>query len=116
MPGNGNGVLGTDALGRDVLARVLHGGWALLLLAAISTVLAVLLGAIAGVVAAYRGRVTEMLIMRSVDIMLAIPQLVFVLLIVSVIGAKTWLLVRGGHIVPGAAGRPRHVRLGARHL
>jgi len=93
LPGNGNGVLGTDALGRDVLARVLHGGWALLLLAAVSTVLAVLIGAIAGVVAAYRGHMTEMLVMRTVDVMLAIPQLVFVLLIVSVIGAKTWLLV-----------------------
>jgi peptide/nickel transport system permease protein len=95
LPGNGNGVLGTDALGRDVLARLLHGGWSLLLLAAISTVLAVMLGAIAGVVAAYRGRMTETLIMRTVDIMLAIPQLVFVLLIVSVIGAKTWLVVVG---------------------
>lgn len=92
LPGNGS-VLGTDALGRDVLARVLHGGWTLLLLAAISTALAVLLGAVAGVVAAYRGRVTETVIMRSVDIVLAIPQLVFVLLIVSVVGAKTWLLV-----------------------
>jgi peptide/nickel transport system permease protein len=93
LPGNGNGLLGSDALGRDVLSRVLHGGWSLLLLAATSTVLAVLLGAVAGVVAAYRGRLAEMLIMRTVDIMLAIPQLVFVLLIVSVIGAKTWLLV-----------------------
>ena len=69
LPGNGS-VLGTDALGRDVLARVLHGGWTLLLLAAIATALAVLLGAVAGVVAAYRGRVTETVIMRSVDIVL----------------------------------------------
>jgi peptide/nickel transport system permease protein len=43
--------------------------------------------------AAYRGRFTEVAVMRSVDVMLAIPQLVFVLLIVSVIGAKTWLVV-----------------------
>jgi hypothetical protein len=93
VPGNGAGILGTDALGRDVLARVLEGGWALLLLATISTVTAVALGAVAGVVAAYRGRKTEMLIMRSVDVMLAIPQLVFVLLIVSVMGARIWLLV-----------------------
>lgn len=93
LPGNGNGILGTDALGRDVLARVLDGGWSLLTLATISTVLAVILGAIAGVVAAYRGRFAEMLIMRTVDVMLALPQLVFVLLIVSVIGAKTWLVI-----------------------
>src|ERR1700712_510768 len=31
LPGNGNGLLGTDALGRDVLARLLQGGWSLLL-------------------------------------------------------------------------------------
>lgn len=93
LPGNGAGILGTDALGRDVLARMLDGGWALLLLAAVSTAAAVLLGAIAGVVAAYRGHLTEVVIMRGVDIMLAIPQLVFVLLIVSVAGAKVWLLV-----------------------
>lgn len=93
LPGNGAGVLGTDALGRDVLARVLDGGWALLLLATVSTACAVLLGAVAGVMAAYRGHLTELVVMRSVDVMLAIPQLVFVLLIVSVIGAKTWLLV-----------------------
>lgn len=93
LPGNGNGLLGTDALGRDVLARMLDGGWSLLLLAAISTALAVLLGTIAGVVAAYRGHFTESAVMRSVDVMLAIPQLVFVLLIVSVMGAHIWLLV-----------------------
>ena len=93
LPGGENGVLGTDALGRDILARLLDGGWALLLLAAISTAAAVLIGTVAGVVAAYRGRGAELLIMRSVDVMLAIPQLVFVLLIVSVIGTKVWLLV-----------------------
>jgi peptide/nickel transport system permease protein len=93
LPGNGNGVLGTDALGRDILARMLDGGWSLLSLAVISTALALLIGTLAGVIAAYRGGIVETLIMRSVDVMLAVPQLVFVLLIVSVIGAKTWLLI-----------------------
>lgn len=92
-PGGTNGILGTDVLGRDVFARVLDGGRSLLILAVISTVLAVAIGAIAGVVSAYRGGWVASIIMRSVDIMLAIPQLVFVLLIVSVAGAKTWLLV-----------------------
>ena len=58
-PATAAGLLGTDALGRDVFARLLDGGWSLLLLAAISTVSAVLLGAVAGVMAAYRGRRTE---------------------------------------------------------
>ena len=116
MPGNGNGILGTDALGRDVLARLLQGGWSLLLLAAISTVLAVLLGAIAGVVAAYRGQMTETLIMRTVDVMLAIPQLVFVLADRQCDRCEDVAGRRRRDPVSGPAGRPGHVRLGARHL
>jgi peptide/nickel transport system permease protein len=89
----GTGFLGTDSLGRDVWSRVLGGGWNLLLLAAISTGVAVAVGCALGVVAAYlQGRVGG-LIMRVVDILLSVPQLVFVLLIVSVIGAGDWILV-----------------------
>ena len=92
-PGNGNGLLGADALGRDVLARLLSGGWQLLLLALVATVGAVLLGALAGVSAAYRQGRYESVVMRSVDVVLALPQLVFVLLVVSVAGAGPALIV-----------------------
>jgi peptide/nickel transport system permease protein len=98
-PGPHTGLLGTDVLGRSVLDRLLSGGWSLLVLAAVATILAVLVGAVAGVVAAYRqGRIGG-LIMRAVDVFLAFPQLVFVLLIVSVAGAKTWLLIAAVAIV-----------------
>jgi len=93
--GGQNGLLGGDALGRDVLARVLDGGWRLLLLAGAATALAVLLGTAAGVVAAYRGGIVDNLIMRSVDVLLGIPQLVFVLMLLSVIGPKVWLVILG---------------------
>lgn len=92
-PGPDAGLLGTDGLGRDVVSRVLHGGWVLLVLAFISTAAAIVLGAATGVVAAYRGRRVGGLLMRTVDVLLAFPQLVFVLLIVSVLGAPNWLLV-----------------------
>lgn len=89
----GAGVLGGDALGRDVWSRVLRGGWFLLLLAALATALGVGAGAALGIVSAYRqGRIGGT-IMRLVDILLSVPQLVFVLLIVSVVGAKNWILV-----------------------
>jgi peptide/nickel transport system permease protein len=87
--------LGADELGRDVLSRVLYGGWELLLVAAAGTVLGIVLGTAAGVVAAYLRGSADALIMRTVDVLLAFPQLVFVLLLVSVIGPKTWLLVVG---------------------
>ena len=91
--GGHNGVLGADVLGRDVLSRVLNGGHRLLLLAAASTALAVIVGVMGGVVAAYRGGFLGGLIMRSADVLLAVPQLVFVLLLVSVLGPKTWLVI-----------------------
>lgn len=85
--------LGSDFLGRDVLARVLNGGWALLLMAAAATAFGIMVGTAAGVSAAYRRGRADGLIMRTVDVILAFPQLVFALLLVSVIGPKLWLIV-----------------------
>jgi peptide/nickel transport system permease protein len=85
--------LGSDFLGRDVLSRVLDGGWTLLLMAALATVLGIVAGAAAGISAAYlRGR-SDGLIMRTVDVILAFPQLVFALLLVSLLGPQLWLIV-----------------------
>lgn len=92
-PGGAGGALGSDALGRNVLARTLDGGWRILLVAAAATILAILAGTAAGVISAYRGGRTDSIIMRSVDVLLGIPQLVFVLMILSVIGSKTWLVI-----------------------
>jgi peptide/nickel transport system permease protein len=85
--------LGSDFLGRDVLSRVLAGGWVLLLMAAAATALGIIVGATAGISAAYLRGWSDSLIMRTVDVILAFPQLVFALLLVSVIGPKLWLIV-----------------------
>jgi peptide/nickel transport system permease protein len=90
---SGHALLGGDTLGRDVLSRVLNGGWVLLLMASAATIVGVGLGTIAGVTAAYLRGVPETLIMRSVDVILAFPQLVFALLLVSIVGPKLWLIV-----------------------
>jgi peptide/nickel transport system permease protein len=85
--------LGGDFLGRDVLSRVLAGGWLLLLMAVTATAIGIGAGAAAGVSAAYlRGR-TDGLIMRTVDVILAFPQLVFALLLLSILGPRLWLIV-----------------------
>jgi peptide/nickel transport system permease protein len=85
--------LGADFLGRDVLSRMLAGGWQLLLMAATATVIGLAAGAVTGVSAAYlRGR-TDGLVMRTVDVILAFPQLVFALLLLSIAGPKVWLIV-----------------------
>lgn len=86
-------LLGSDNLGRDVLSRLLHGGWALLLMAVAATVIGIALGAAAGISAGYLGGKRDSLIMRSADVILAFPSVVLALLLVSVIGPKVWLIV-----------------------
>ena len=85
--------LGGDALGRDVLSRVLSGGRLLLLMAAAATLVGIVVGAAAGISAAYLRGWADALIMRTVDVLLAFPSLVFALLLVSIIGPKLWLIV-----------------------
>jgi len=85
--------LGGDTLGRDVLSRVLDGGWVLLIMAVAATLLGVALGTLAGVSAAYLRGWADHAIMRTVDVVLAFPQLVFALLLVSLVGPQLWLIV-----------------------
>jgi len=86
-------LLGGDVLGRDVLSRVLDGGWLLLVMAAGATALGVAVGAAAGISAAYFKGWGDGTIMRVVDIVLCFPQIVFALLLVSIVGPKIWLIV-----------------------
>jgi peptide/nickel transport system permease protein len=89
---SGQFLLGSDFLGRDVLSRLLDGGWVLLIMAACATALGIAGGAAAGISAAYlRGR-SDGIIMRAVDVILAFPQLVFALLLLSLLGPKLWLI------------------------
>jgi peptide/nickel transport system permease protein len=85
--------LGGDFLGRDVLSRVLNGGWLLLLMAVAATATGIVAGAAAGISAAYLRGAPDGIIMRTVDVILAFPQLVFALLLLSLVGPKLWLIV-----------------------
>jgi peptide/nickel transport system permease protein len=98
---------GADALGRDVLSRFLYGGRTVLWLAVAATALGIVAGTIIGLVAAYgRGWVDDVL-MRGNDVLLAFPQIVFVLLAVSAIGPKLWLIV----LTVGITHAPRVARV-----
>lgn len=99
--------LGSDNLGRDVLSRTLAGGWLLLLMALAATLFGVACGTLAGVTAAYRRGPLDALIMRGADVVLAFPQLVFALLLVSVMGPKLWLIV----VAVGIAHTPQVARV-----
>jgi peptide/nickel transport system permease protein len=82
---------GTDVLGRDVLSRLLHGGRSVILLAAAATILAYLIGLTIGLVAGFSRSFVDPLLMRTVDVMLAFPPLLFVLILIS--GAGTGVTV-----------------------
>lgn len=89
---SGQFLLGGDFLGRDVLSRVLDGGWVLLIMAACGTALGIVGGAAAGVSAAYLRGASDGIIMRAADVVLSFPQLVFALLLLSLLGPQLWLI------------------------
>lgn len=84
-PGPGH-PLGTDALGRDVLARVLHGARLTLGAAAAVAAVSLALGTLVGVVAGYAGGWADDLLMRLVDLWKAFPGRVLALALVGVLG------------------------------
>jgi peptide/nickel transport system permease protein len=87
--------LGGDNLGRDVLSRVLCGGRSVLILSFSATAIGMLLGVSVGLIAGYARTAVSEVIMRGLDVLLAFPQIVFVLLLISVLGPQLWLLVLG---------------------
>ncbi|WP_411384288.1 ABC transporter permease [Pseudomonas sp. L7] len=92
-PWGGQFLLGTDNLGRDMFSRLVYGARNTLGIAFLTTVLAFALGGFCGLVAAIRGGWIDQGMSRVVDILMAIPQLIFALLILSVVGTATTSLV-----------------------
>ena len=87
-------LLGSDFLGRDVLSRVLNGGWLLLVMALAATAIGVAAGAMAGMSAAYlRGPDRRDHHAGAWTSSSSFPQIVFALLLLSLIGPKLWLIV-----------------------
>jgi peptide/nickel transport system permease protein len=92
-PWGGQFLLGTDNLGRDMFSRLVFGARNTLGIAFLTTVLAFLLGGTCGLIAAIKGGWVDQGLSRAVDILMAIPQLIFALLILSVVGTTATSLV-----------------------
>jgi peptide/nickel transport system permease protein len=79
-------LFGTDELGRDIFSRVIHGTRFALLIGVAVVLIEAVIGIVLGACAAYFGGWTDTLLMRLVDIMLALPTLVLALAIAGVLG------------------------------
>jgi peptide/nickel transport system permease protein len=79
-------LLGIDLLGRDVFTRILYGARFSLLIGVVSVTIGLAVGLVLGSVAGYIGGVLESVIMRCMDVMLAIPGLLFAIGIVALLG------------------------------
>ena len=88
-------LLGTDFLGRDVLSRILWGGRSVIALAGLSVLLAYAGGLAVGLAAGYSRGLLDPILMRSADILLSLPALLFLLVLVTGLGSSRTVLVIG---------------------
>jgi peptide/nickel transport system permease protein len=98
--------LGTDDLGRDLFARLLHGARYSLLIGTISVGIAVLVGVPLGAAAGYAGGKVDAVVMRFTDVMLAFPSILLAIAIVAALGASLLNLM----IAVGVVAIPNYAR------
>ncbi|MCP8937989.1 ABC transporter permease [Alsobacter sp. SYSU M60028] len=85
--------LGTDQLGRDILSRLLWGARTVLTVAPVAVLAAAVVGTLLGLVSGYRGGVVDALVMRVGDVMLAFPQIILYLIVITKFGASALNIV-----------------------
>src|SRR5437899_4730215 len=79
-------LLGTDEVGRDLLSRLIYGARVSLMVALLSVLVSTGLGTILGMVAGFYRGITEVIIMRLVDIVLSIPAILLAIITIAVLG------------------------------
>ena len=84
--------LGTDGNGRDLLVRILHGGRLSLSIGVIATLVSVFIGVIYGTIAGFFGGKLDIFMMRIVEILYAMPYLIFVIILMVVFGRNIYFL------------------------
>ncbi len=92
-PWGKNFVLGTDNLGRDMMTRLVYGARNTIGIAFATTVLTFLIGSVTGLLAATLGGWVDQILARLVDVLMAIPSLIFALLILTIVGTSVPALI-----------------------
>jgi peptide/nickel transport system permease protein len=86
-------MLGTDQIGRDMLSRLIYGARNSVGIAFVTTVIAFLLGSLVGLMSAVVGGWVDQGLGRFVDILMAIPGLIFTLVLLTIFGTDVWTLI-----------------------
>ncbi len=85
-PGEYGHVLGTDGLGRDILARIVYGSRSILTVALLTSIFSTVVGILLGFSAGYFGGKLDTAFLRGMDILMAIPPLVLSMVILGILG------------------------------
>ena len=98
-------ILGTDAIGRDVLSRLLYATRISLLVGMMATLLSTAIGVVLGLIAGYFGGVADMVIMRFTDVVMSFPYILLVLVAAAIFEPGLWniILILGFVDWPGIA-------------
>lgn len=91
--GNWSHPLGTDQLGRDILARLIDGARISLLVSLVAVVIAAVLGTVLGLIAGYVGGKLDTLIISAADVQMAFPGVLAGLILVAAFGPSVWLVI-----------------------
>jgi dipeptide transport system permease protein len=100
-------LLGTDAVGRDLLSRLLHGARYSLFIGCIVVALSLVVGILVGLIAGFIGGTPDTLIMRLMDIILAFPSLLLALALVAILGPS----LTNAMVAIALIQQPHYVRL-----
>ncbi|NUE96709.1 peptide transporter [Gilliamella sp. Choc4-2] len=100
-------ILGTDDVGRDILSRLIYGARLSLLVGCLVVIISLILGITLGLIAGYVGGFLDNVIMRAVDIMLALPSLLLALVLVAIFGPS----IINASIALAFVALPHYVRL-----
>lgn len=99
--------LGTDEAGRDVFARIIHGARTSLWIGFLATAFSLLIGGALGAIAGYFGGLLDELIMRTMDVMLCLPDILLAIAIVAAWGSNIFNMV----LAIGVSRIPRFARI-----